>query len=45
MLTDLQLLAMTIAVGVFFIGLICLADWQRKKAQEDKHDDHARTQR
>lgn len=38
MLTDLQLLAMTIAVGAFFIGLIHWANWQHKNALEEKQD-------
>lgn len=42
MLTDLQLLALTVTVGVFFIGLIHLANWQAKKEREEEHHDQPR---
>ncbi len=38
MLTDVQLLALTVTVGAFFIGLYHLSNWQAKKEREEHRD-------
>lgn len=42
MLSDLQLLAMTVAIGVFFCGLLSLARWQEKEERKEAEQQKVR---
>ncbi len=42
MLSDLQLLALTVGFGLFMLGLSWLANWQAKQERNEKHNEQPR---